>query len=335
MGSAHPKYREEPVHDATVTPFRLDKTEVSVATYAACVRAGVCEQPSRSGGCNWGRKGYDNHPINCVTFYQAKTLCHWLGRRLPNQAEWEYAARGKDSLIYPWGDEPPGTAVCWSKGTKSATCVVGSNAMDQSSAGVMDLAGNVKEWIDDCKGCGLGEESARGGAHHNTEPMELRASRRSFPAVASDSWQGGFYPDVGFRCANSLKKLTIDSAKTVDISFSFWRLRESSTPKPIESPISYLFYREDIFPCYAEALGRHPNLRGSLELELTVQRILDPFKLEWSRHFVRETKLLKDEISDQKLKECARHLANGWELPGLPKDEKSLRLLMRIAFSFK
>jgi len=208
MGSAEydPEYDpvrnplEEPAHQITVSAFQIDKTEVTVATYAACVEAGVCYKTPTGRGCNLGRNGYENHPINCVTFYQAEALCKWLGRRLPKQAEWEYAARGRESLKHPWGDDPPGAAVCWKRGAKSGTCAVGTNAMDQTPAGVMDLAGNVSEWIDD-KGCGTGAQYNRGAAYHDTDPKKLRASRRFCEAVASDSYQGGFYPDVGFRCA--------------------------------------------------------------------------------------------------------------------------------------
>ena len=97
---------EGPTRLATVSPFWLGKTETTVAAYAKCVAAGACSAPqSSSVSCNGDWKA--NHPINCIDWNQASRFCEWIGGRLPTATEWEYAAKGGSSRIYPWGDELP------------------------------------------------------------------------------------------------------------------------------------------------------------------------------------------------------------------------------------
>ena len=109
----------KPGHVVQVDGFYIDITEVTVAAYAACVKAWRCsskglempfndgwerEYPEDAWACNWKKKGRGNHPINCVDWYQAEAYCRWKGKRLPTEAEWEKAARGTDGRKYPWGN---------------------------------------------------------------------------------------------------------------------------------------------------------------------------------------------------------------------------------------
>lgn len=140
---------EKPGRTVYLDAYSIGTYEVTVADYRLCVEAGACSDKSLTddGSCNWGKKDKDNHPINCVDWDQARTYCHWTGKRLPTEAEWEKAARGKeDRRMYPWGDS-------WdAKNTNtsvSGTVAVGSYAAGVSPYGVHDMAGNVWEWAQD------------------------------------------------------------------------------------------------------------------------------------------------------------------------------------------
>ena len=132
-------------HDtATVHPFCMDVTEVTVDAYTACVRAGKCTAEATSGdGCNYGVSGKGNHPMNCLDWNQATTYCHAQGKRLPSEEEWEWAARGgAEGRTYPWGNTDPDSQLCWSGVTKrEGTCPVGSYPAGDAPGGVHDLCG--------------------------------------------------------------------------------------------------------------------------------------------------------------------------------------------------
>jgi formylglycine-generating enzyme required for sulfatase activity len=171
----------------TLSPYCIDRTEVTVAAYRVCVQSGDCPPPSPtiewkdigseykttlSQFCTWGKSGLDQHPINCVDWKEANHYCKSSGGRLPTEAEWEYAARGNDGRNYPWGNEAPDASrlnACGSECTSmaeqrigagwtpmyagddgwSATAPVGSYPKGASRFGVLDMAGNVWEWTAD------------------------------------------------------------------------------------------------------------------------------------------------------------------------------------------
>ena len=106
---------EKPVHQVHVPSFLMSKAETTVAQYRNCVAAGACEDPDQQDiktcypedlfESNWREPGRENHPMNCITWYQASSYCQWIGGRLPSEAEWEYAARGGGrDVTYPWGE---------------------------------------------------------------------------------------------------------------------------------------------------------------------------------------------------------------------------------------
>ncbi|MEC7752017.1 MAG: formylglycine-generating enzyme family protein [Myxococcota bacterium] len=131
--------------------LEVSRSEVTVKAYRACVDAGACDPPDAGGYCNWGRSDRDKHPINCVDWFQARQFAHWLGARLPTQAEWLSLA-GPDA--FPWGRNIASCdyAAMTERAERCAgpgTSPVCSHPMGHSQKGLCDLAGNVWEWTDE------------------------------------------------------------------------------------------------------------------------------------------------------------------------------------------
>lgn len=142
-------------------PYWIGKFEVTREQYQACVAVGVCSPVPES-----IYSTESDQPINRVTWFDAQTYCNWTGGRLPTEAEWEYAARGPDRLVYPWGNTLTGkeanhcdrncieadwasefSPMNWEADDGYAvTAPVGSYPLDSSWVGAMDMAGNVWEW---------------------------------------------------------------------------------------------------------------------------------------------------------------------------------------------
>jgi len=141
---------EHPLHTVSLDAFWIDETEVTQGYYQACVEAEACQVP--------GVEEYDplsksNWPIE-VTWRAAQASCGWAGGRLPTEAEWEKAARGTDARTYPWGDEAPDCTRANHDSLREGLCYpglspVGSYPAGASPYGILDMAGNAGEWVND------------------------------------------------------------------------------------------------------------------------------------------------------------------------------------------
>jgi formylglycine-generating enzyme required for sulfatase activity len=155
---------DRPAHKVKVTKaFLMDRTEVTAEAYGACIEAGACERRTLhvgkkiqgAWGCNQ-EKVYASHPANCVDRQQAAAYCAWMKKRLPTEAEWEYAARGTDERDFPWGSTTPTSCaqgvisgVSGACGERKGTFPVASAPEGKSPSGLHDMAGNVWEWVAD------------------------------------------------------------------------------------------------------------------------------------------------------------------------------------------
>ena len=148
-----------------VTEYWIDKTEVSNAAFRAFVDDGGYRKQElwSEEGWQWlGQQDVESlpvqcegeelpdHPRVCVTWYEAEAYASWRGGRLPTEAEWEYAARGPESNIFPWGNE-------WDSSRANVVDSTGTQPVDSypngaSWVGALNMAGNAMEWVQDWLG---------------------------------------------------------------------------------------------------------------------------------------------------------------------------------------
>jgi formylglycine-generating enzyme required for sulfatase activity len=225
----HAAENEKPIHQVSMPGFWMDKVEVTNAMYALCANAGACRLPqeyrSDSRDKYYGDAQYANYPVVYVTWLQAKTYCEWAGRRLPTEAEWERAARGDDTRVYPWGDQLPDASRANFSNLVGDTASVGNSPAGVSPFGILDMSGNVAEWTNDIYSGTYYTSSlatnpqgpsgasnnrvVRGGTYQDVEG-DIRASKRSSVSgsdvnavIDSAEWLGTFSPKIGFRCASN------------------------------------------------------------------------------------------------------------------------------------
>ena len=236
--------QEHPQHPVTLTAYCIARTETTVSQYRACVVARGCLPPPTQNNspessertralyvqyCNGGYGDRGNHPINCLPWESARAYCAWSGRRLPTEAEWEYAARGTDGRLFPWGSQTPGPTLANLCGAECqdrarprmpgipvstlpddgyiGTAPVGSFPQGASPFGVQDMTGNVSEWVSDWFGTFV--------AAAMTDPVGAQGGSLRIPR--GSSWFGiadsarvtrriALVPEIvdpsnGFRCA--------------------------------------------------------------------------------------------------------------------------------------
>ena len=152
MGSNTYSY-EQPIHSVTLASFEIMRSEITVGQYRLCVNASVCSSPRTSSSyCNWSSSAgsEEDHPINCVSWYQVMEFAAWVGARLPTEAEWEYAARGEgQDITYPWGNTSPNCTLVNYDYCIGGTSTVCSHPTGNTDQGLCDMAGNVWEWVQD------------------------------------------------------------------------------------------------------------------------------------------------------------------------------------------
>lgn len=214
--------RRRPGHRKTVTvpAFCLDRTEVIVSAYKECVKEKRCSPRCLEVGrcsavpsdadwpdpkeairaslfCNGSRADRDAHPVNCVSFDEAKGFCAARDKRLPTGDEWEWAIVGdRPAPVFPWGaTAPEGEDLCWGKPFgRPSTCLPGSFARDTTRDGVVDMTGNLSEWVVE----GTPERPRarlRGASWYAIDDGYVQASMWGFESPSTRS------EVFGFRCA--------------------------------------------------------------------------------------------------------------------------------------
>jgi formylglycine-generating enzyme required for sulfatase activity len=213
MGSEGENFDEQPVHEVCLSPFKMDRYEVTQSAY----QANLNRNPSRFVGAKL--------PVERVNWPDANEYCRKLGKRLPTEAEWEYAARGGSQTEFYFGDKVTATAgnfcdsLCSNEEVRTPditdgfalTAPVGS--FPPNPFGLHDMAGNVAEWVEDWFNLSYYRQSprkdppgplpslyrmTRGGSWLNGWEY-LRSARRTslWPEYRTEA--------MGFRCVADIK----------------------------------------------------------------------------------------------------------------------------------
>jgi len=206
---------EHPQHRVSVTAFYLDKYELTNARYSQFL-----DETGRVIPEYWEQVDLSIHgelPVIGLAWHDAEAYCQWAEKRLPTEAEWEYAARGNDHRTYPWGNAEPTEDLAnygkrWShKFFGDRLEPVKSREGGKSPYGLHHLAGNVWEWVADWYDSKYYEHSpernppgpptgkmkvVRGGSWNFSAGYLRSASRLKFPPTHRAA-------DVGVRCAQT------------------------------------------------------------------------------------------------------------------------------------
>jgi formylglycine-generating enzyme required for sulfatase activity len=154
MGSDDSSEDAGPATSIYLVSYYIDQYEVTNGLYKVCVLAGACQPPnltaSQTRSNYYDAFEFTNYPVINVDWHMAQAYCEWRGARLPTEAEWEKAARGPDALLYPWGSETG--CLLANYNPSGGLCMGDTSAVDRYVAGrsiygVLNMAGNVSEWV--------------------------------------------------------------------------------------------------------------------------------------------------------------------------------------------
>jgi formylglycine-generating enzyme len=212
-------FDEHPQRTLVLDAFAIDRYEVTNFQYQQFVnvtRHRKSGPPARYAK-NMSKMQSVNQPVVYVSWEDAESYCHWKGKRLPTEAEWEKAMRGSDGRLWPWGNVEQPSGANWARvqDGHEVSASVGTFQTDKSPYGVMDGAGNVMEWVADWYGERYFEEAPeqnppspdhgvfrvlRGGSYATTgADIRITSRNKMVPDFRDET--------IGFRCAISGEKL--------------------------------------------------------------------------------------------------------------------------------
>jgi hypothetical protein len=200
---------DAPQKTISLDGFWINKSDVTNKMYSQCVATGNCSAPAQEIGTPvYNNPDYGDYPVVGVTWDMASNYCKWAEGQLPSEAQWEKAARGQDAGSYPWGAENAGCDLVNFLGCLGHTNGVNDYPAGRSPYGLLDMAGNVFQWVNDFYdansyasmptqnpiGPGVGDSHVIRGSSFESEASQTPAGIRHFGAPAYHS------RDLGFRC---------------------------------------------------------------------------------------------------------------------------------------
>ena len=222
---------ERPLHRVRVSSFYLGQVEITNAQYVEFYNArdSTLLHPDHPPELDLQLRHVNpqlirknDQPVVSVSWFGAWAYCNWAGGRLPTEAEWEYAARGRDGTYrkYPWGNVEPDSDVVWLANYHPPegadldgagnTAVVGAFPDGASYFGILDMAGNAQEWVQDWysdeyyssadgtvdpRGPDEGMYKVKRGGSYRSSRYSIRTAARAFARPKHSTAL------VGFRCA--------------------------------------------------------------------------------------------------------------------------------------
>ena len=208
-------YDSERVRSVIAPTIGVDAREVTNAEFGAFVAESghvtVAEQEGKSfegplliRGLDWRNSSGTKRsaspnpafPVIHVTLSDAAAYCDWANKRLPTEDEWEFAARGMERRIFPWGDEWDPRFAIWRSGPESRLEGAGSRPRGATAEGLDDMAGSVWEWTSTRM---LGGQVLKGGSWRENNVANLRSAAQ---LLQPEDYRGS---DVGFRCVWDLE----------------------------------------------------------------------------------------------------------------------------------
>ena len=215
-------YDENPLHAVYLDTYKIDRFEVTNSEYKQCVAAGACSPPRKLSTSAFEdyyvNPIFNGFPVVNVTWSDAENFCTWKGKRLPTEAEWERAARGRwDVRLFPWGFSLPDCTLCnYLPNPRFGPCVgyvlpSGNYLTGVSPDGIFDMAGNIWEWVSDWysdtyyrvspasnpQGPAAGSAKVVRGGSWKSGWDFIRVSNRELDQP------GAIDEDLGFRCAST------------------------------------------------------------------------------------------------------------------------------------
>jgi serine/threonine-protein kinase len=194
MGSDDLDGDSKPPHWVRVTPFWIGETPVTNLQYRIFVEQAKHREPKF-----WRDRRFNDpeQPVVGVSWGDAMAFCQWMAAAtgwvvdLPSEAQWEFAARGEDGRIYPWGTaEPDATRACFDQGEQGRPAVVGSLPAGEGPFGTLDQAGNVWEFCKDV----WDAKAYRKDGRPRKEPMDPLVTEGpdgDFHSIRGGSWAKG------------------------------------------------------------------------------------------------------------------------------------------------
>ena len=182
----------------TVKPFFMDLTVVTLADYRNFLLDTGHDAPD-----DWLDKKYmtglDKYPVVYVSLKDAMAYAEWAGKRIPTETEWEFAARGEQALIFPWGNRfKPDFCNTYESG-RNKTTRVDAFPKGVSPFGCLDMIGNVSEWVMPRSDNGQGVFMFKGAAYIHDSDLAIASTR-----FIIDSEDYKTYC-LGFRCVRELE----------------------------------------------------------------------------------------------------------------------------------